>query len=133
MPTINCPKCNQMYEVESSIIGQEVRCAICNETFIAIGEKIYVLQLQQSPTAPSVSKSKAAYIVWGLFLGHIGFHDFYAELHLLGFVHLGLCFLSAIASIVTGEKCPGALIMSYIWAVVELFVIRKDGKGISMK
>ena len=133
MPTINCPKCNQMYEVESNIVGQEVRCAICNKTFIAMSPPIYILQPQQTPTAPSVPKNRAAYIAWGIFLGHIGFHDFYAELHLLGFIHLGLCFLSGFASIITGEKCPEAMIMSYIWAVVELFVIKKDGKGISMR
>ena len=133
MPTINCPYCNQLYEVESDIVGQEVRCANCNETFIVMPRKVYVLQPQQTQAESSVPKSRKAYIAWGVFLGHLGFHDFYAELHLLGFVHLGLCFLSAIASIVTGEKCPGAMIMSYIWAVVELFVIRKDGKGISMR
>lgn len=133
MPTINCPKCNQMYEVESSIIGQEVRCAICNETFIAMSQKKYILQPKRSPVAPSEPKRRSAYIAWGLFLGHLGFHDFYAELHLLGFIHLGLCFLSGFASFVTGEKCPGAMIMSYIWGIIELIVIKKDGKRISMK
>ena len=133
MPTINCPNCNQKYDVESNIVGQEVRCAICNKTFIAMSPQIYILQPQQTPTAPSVAKNRAAYIAWGIFLGHIGFHDFYAELHLLGFIHLGLSFLSGIASAVMGESCPGAMIMSYIWAIVEIFAIQKDGKGIPLK
>lgn len=133
MPIINCPNCNQMYDVNSSIIGQKVHCAICNETFIAMSPTIYILQTQQSSTASSVPKSRTVYIVWGLFFGHIGFHDFYAELHLLGFIHLGLCFLSGFASIIAGKSCPGAMIMSYIWALVEIFVIKKDGKGLSMK
>ena len=36
MPTINCPFCNQTYEVEPNVIGQKVRCAVCNEPFIAL-------------------------------------------------------------------------------------------------
>ena len=133
MAMIRCPVCNQTYDVESIIIGQNVRCAVCNKTFVAMPQTIYVLQPQQPPVAHSTPKSRGAYIAWAIFLGHLGFHDFYAELHLLGFIHLGLCFLSGFASIVTGETCPGAMIMSYIWAIVELFVIKKDGKGISMK
>ena len=133
MPTIRCPVCNQTYDVESIIIGQNVRCAVCNKTFVAMPQTIYVLQPQQSCSAPSMPKRRAAYFAWGLFLGHLGFHDFYAELHLLGFIHLGLSFLSGIASAVTGESCPGAMIMSYIWALVEIFVIKKDGKGNLMK
>ena len=35
MPTINCPYCNQTYDVEANVIGQKVQCAICNETFVA--------------------------------------------------------------------------------------------------
>ena len=35
MPTINCPYCQQSYDIESDIIGQKVRCAVCNESFIA--------------------------------------------------------------------------------------------------
>ena len=133
MPTMKCPYCNQIYEIDSVVIGQKVRCAICKETFVVVQEKIYVLQPQQAKTTPTESKRRAAYIAWGLFLGHLGFHDFYAELHLLGFIHLGLCFLSGFSSIVTGETCPEAMILSYILTIIELFIIKKDGKGLSMK
>ena len=133
MAMIRCPVCNQTYDVESIIIGQNVRCAVCNKTFVAMPQTIYVLQPPQPPVAHSTPKSKGAYIACAIFLGHLGFHDFYAELHLLGFIHLGLSFLSGIASAVTGESCPGAMIMSYIWAIVEIFAIKKDGKGIPLK
>lgn len=36
MPTINCPFCSQSYDVDPEIIGQEVQCAVCNETFFAV-------------------------------------------------------------------------------------------------
>ena len=133
MPTIRCPVCNQTYDVESNIIGQNVRCAVCKNSFVAMPQTIYVLQPQQSPVAQTAPKSRGAYIAWAIFLGHLGFHDFYAELHLLGFIHLGLSFLSGIASAVMGESCPGAMFLSYIWAIVEIVLIKKDGKGIPLK
>ena len=36
MPTINCPFCNQSYDVDPETIGQEVQCAVCNKTFFAV-------------------------------------------------------------------------------------------------
>ena len=35
MPTITCPNCNQIYEVEDDVLGEKVECAVCNTTFIA--------------------------------------------------------------------------------------------------
>ena len=35
MATINCPNCNQTYEVDDSVIGQKVECAVCSSTFVA--------------------------------------------------------------------------------------------------
>lgn len=132
MPMIRCPVCNQTYDVESSLIGQIVRCAVCNKSFVATPQTIYVLQ-QQPPVVQPAQRNRGAYIAWAFFLGHLGFHDFYAEKHLLGFIHLGLSFLSGIASAVMRESCPEAMIVSYIWAIVEIFAIKKDGKGIPLK
>ena len=133
MPTINCPFCNQIYNVESSIIGQNVCCTICNKTFVAKPQTIYILQPKQTQTVPSNPKRRVAYIAWAIFLGHLGFHDFYAEYYLFGFIHLGLSFLTGVASAVTGESCSETMIISYIWAIIEIFVIKKDEKGIPMK
>lgn len=133
MPTIHCPICNQIYDVEPNIIGQMVYCTVCNNKFIAMSQTIYVLQPQQPPAVPSAPKRRVAYIAWAIFFGHFGFHDFYAELHLLGFIHLGLSFLTAITTVASGESCPEAMILSYIWAIVEIFVIKKDKNGISMR
>jgi len=44
MPTINCPYCNQTYDVEANVIGQKVRCAVCNEPFIALESEIPIPQ-----------------------------------------------------------------------------------------
>ena len=46
MPRIYCPFCNQYYDVESSVIGQKVRCAVCNEKFYAQMNEPITLQLK---------------------------------------------------------------------------------------
>lgn len=35
MATINCPNCNQSYEVDDNVFGEKVECAYCNTPFIA--------------------------------------------------------------------------------------------------
>ena len=35
MPTIHCPKCNQEYELDESIVGCSVQCAVCDTRFVA--------------------------------------------------------------------------------------------------
>ena len=95
--------------------------------------KQYILQPKQTQSVPSNPKRRVAYIAWAIFLGHLGFHDFYAEYYLFGFIHLGLSFLTGVASAVTGESCSETMIISYIWAIIEIFVIKKDEKGIPMK
>ena len=44
MAMIRCPVCNQTYDVESIIIGHNVRCAVCNEPFIALESEIPIPQ-----------------------------------------------------------------------------------------
>lgn len=46
MHIIHCPKCNQKYELEESIVGCKVQCAVCNEEFIAqIPNKLEGIQI----------------------------------------------------------------------------------------
>ena len=52
MPTITCPNCNQLYEVEDTVLGEKVECAVCNTTFVA-QEKEHI----QSSAADSVRES----------------------------------------------------------------------------
>ena len=35
MPKIHCPKCNQEYELDESIVGCSVQCAVCDTKFVA--------------------------------------------------------------------------------------------------
>jgi len=55
MPTIICPFCQQSYDVEPDIIGEKVRCAVCNGAFIAQSNRSKqqdVLQTKQFNNPP---------------------------------------------------------------------------------
>ena len=47
MPKINCPFCNQSYDVEPEIIGQKVQCAVCKEPFVALQQEASNPQVEQ--------------------------------------------------------------------------------------
>jgi predicted Zn finger-like uncharacterized protein len=56
MSTIVCPYCNQTYKIDSNIIGQKVRCAVCNEPFIALEPETPVPQ----ETTPVITETPAS-------------------------------------------------------------------------
>lgn len=66
-------------------------------------------------------KSRTAYIVLGIFLGALGVHNFYA-----GYVGRGV-----------GQLCLTVLtlgylaIVSWVWAIIEVCVVEKDGSGLN--
>jgi TM2 domain-containing membrane protein YozV len=66
-------------------------------------------------------KSRTAYIVLGIFLGALGVHNFYA-----GYVGRGV-----------GQLCLTVLtlgylgIISWVWAIIEVCVVEKDGSGLN--
>ena len=47
MPKINCPFCNQSYDVEPEIIGQNVQCVVCKEPFVALQQEASNPQVEQ--------------------------------------------------------------------------------------
>jgi len=65
-------------------------------------------------------KSRTSYIVLGIFLGALGIHNFYA-----GYTRRGV-----------GQLCLSVLtlgylaIASWIWAIVEICIVEKDGTGL---
>lgn len=58
---VQCKKCGSIYELDESFIGQKVECGC--------GEKWKVGRW----------KNRFFYIFLGLFFGHLGAHNFYAE------------------------------------------------------
>ena len=58
---VQCKKCGSIYELDESFIGQKVECG-CGEKW-EVGRR----------------KNRFFYIFLGLFFGHLGAHNFYAE------------------------------------------------------
>ena len=90
-----CPHCGQHYEVEENFAGQNVECSQCGRTFTVsapektrrcpmCGEEILAVakkckhcgELLDDAGQPIQKKSRAAYILFGLFFGGLGVHNF---------------------------------------------------------
>ncbi len=78
--------------------------------------------MQYAPSAYGRSyKSRTTYIVLGIFLGALGVHNFYA-----GYTGRGV-----------GQLCLTVLtlgylgIVSWIWAIIEICIVEKDGTGLN--
>jgi len=66
------------------------------------------------------SKSRQVYVLLGVFLGIFGVHNFYA-----GYIQRAVSQLC-----LTVLTCFYAALVSWIWAIVEICVINKDGDGV---
>jgi TM2 domain-containing membrane protein YozV len=91
--------------------------------FIPDGEfakEIYPIKayIQQS----SETKQRVVYIILGVSLGVFGVHNFYA-----GYIGKGVAQL-----LITILSFGFLALISWIWAIIEIISITKDGKGIPM-
>ena len=160
---IECPWCKQHYSVDDSFVGQKIECSVCGRYFTVgnppdsqnynpppppqcshpIQQRVVYIQAQ------SRAKSRGIYVMLGVLLGNLGIHNFYAGHIARGVAHLGLelwfflFFLNAL-SIAEGEYAQFRIATSFlmfgiasfvntIWALVEIFTIKNDGKGIPME
>ena len=71
---------------------------------------------------PTPPKSRAAYVVLGVFLGIFGVHNFYA-----GYIGRG----AAQLCITLCTFFFGAIV-SWIWAIVEVCIVDKDSRNVYM-
>lgn len=75
---------------------------------------------QQMPyPAMPLAKSKTAFTLLGIFLGWLGIHNFYA-----GYTNRGLAQL-----LITVLSCTYLGIISWIWAIIDICTVTKDGQG----
>lgn len=74
--------------------------------------------------APYVPKSRVAYIVLGIFLGTLGIHNFYAGRNSSGVAQLLITLLTFWLVI--------PVIAVWIWNIIELVTVDKDGRGVPM-
>lgn len=80
-----------------------------------------------SPAATHPSRRprhRMVFALLGVFMGFLGLHNFYARQWLTGLLQL----LLSIATILMGF----GIIASWLWAMAEAIIVRKDGDGIDM-
>ena len=65
---------------------------------------------------PANCKSRRSYIMWAIFLGGLGIHDFYAGRALFGVIKLLLTLF-------------GFSLISQIWCWIDIFTVTTDGNG----
>lgn len=104
-----CPFCSELILVEAS------KCKHCGEFLDDTVKKI---------RASNQPKSRALYIILGLFLGFFGAHDFYACYYGRGAVLLIITTLIGWTGI--------GLIIPFVWVIVELVCVTKDANGVDM-
>jgi len=71
------------------------------------------------------SKSRAAYIVLGLFFGCFGIHNFYAG-------HSGRGVAQLLITLFTGWIFGIGFFITGIWALVEIIAVNTDGQGLRL-
>lgn len=77
-----------------------------------------------APVLPSAQpKSKVGYILLGIFLGHLGIHNFYAGYNDRGLTQLLIAVLT----------CGIGAIATWIWAIVDVCTVHQDANGVTFE
>lgn len=96
----------------------------CEVDFIPEGNIATDLRIiYKKPAAGGTNRG--LYIVFGLFFGCLGVHDFYAQRWGMGILHLFLLLLALPTAFIT-------TIISYLIIILEIFIVDQDGSGRKM-
>lgn len=68
-----------------------------------------------------MAKSRGVYIILGLFFGMLGIHNFYAG-------RFGVAVAQMLIVLILGWFVVG-LVVTFIWVLVDLFTVKRDGAG----
>jgi len=119
MALIQCPECKK------EISDRAETCPSCGCPLAkkAASEKI-MPPLPQSVAVVTTTKSRGIYIILGLLLGLLGIHNFYA-----GYYGRGACQL--IITLTLGWLIVG-LVITGIWALIEIITVVEDANGNKM-
>ena len=85
--------------------------------------------LDTQPQAVS-TKKRWVYVVLALIFGQLGIHNFYAGRTGIAVAQLIITIVGNIAAISLGAS--GGVGPVIIWALIEIFAVKKDGKGLPM-
>ena len=85
--------------------------------------------IDTQPQAAS-TKKRWVYQVLALFLGQLGIHNFYAGRIGIAVAQLLITVVGNIIALSVGAT--GGVGPVIIWALIEIFAVKKDGKGLPM-
>lgn len=154
----NCPHCGQHFEVEEELTGRSVecsscgkpftisapeptkRCPMCGEEILAVAKKCrYCGEYLDDSNQPVQKKSRAVFILLGLFFGGLGIHNFYigrtstglweALIGVIGAGIFGACIFNGIPYNL-GSLMLGTLTLWILW---EIFTTTQDAAGNPLK
>lgn len=108
-----CPSCGAAVKAEAATPAAPA-VQSSGQPFVAPVVNVVNMQPQLPP------KSRTAYVLLGIFLGTLGIHNFYAGYSGRGIAQLLLSVLS----------CGYLSLISWIWAIVEICVTTRDGRGV---
>lgn len=154
----NCPHCGQHFEVDEELAGRSVecsscgkpftisapeptkRCPMCGEEILAVAKKCrYCGEYLDDSNRPVQKKSRAVFILFGLFFGGLGIHNFYigrtstglweALIGVIGAGIFGVCIFNGIPYNL-GSLMLGTLTLWILW---EIFTTTQDAAGNPLK
>lgn len=131
-----CPQCGAPKAASHPAAQGETRCRQCHRLVAPDAEVCPTCETPwpaapaAAPTAPpgvlivQARKSRGLFIVLGLFLGCLGFHNFYAGYYAKGAIQL-------VVTLVLGWVIVG-LVITAVWALIEIIVVTTDAQGHAM-
>ena len=129
-----CPVCREPLDMDA------LYCMSCQTNLSVRGLRpLEFRPMDSKPSAPynpvkttadgrqmvKASKSRGVYIILGLFFGCIGIHNFYAGRYGIGAIQLVIT--SVLGWFVIG------LVITGLWAIIEMFTVKTDGEGDAMR
>ena len=120
---MKCIYCN------NEIPAGAVNCPTCGAV---VQQQAQQAQQAQQMPADAKPKSRILYQVLALFLGQLGIHNFYAGRTTIACIQLAITIIGNIIAICVLDA-SGGVGPVIIWALIEIFAVKKDGRGIPMK
>jgi TM2 domain-containing membrane protein YozV len=136
MALINCPECS------TKVSDQATSCPSCGYPIAKSREHARDAPSSRAgsannapPPTATVRRSRAVYIILGLVFGGLGFHNFYSGHKAAGAIKVGVFLIAFALDAVTGFYTGFfflALLVFYLWSLVEVITVKSDADGTPM-
>lgn len=118
----NCPSCGAPAPAQAVPVAPVAAPMATPTGYTPQGQPsvVVVNNGPQAPYYPYPPKSRTAYLLLAFFLGTLGIHNFYAKRSTCGVIQLLITILS----------CGFAAGISWIWAIIEMITVDRDGNNV---